>query len=58
MNISTKKTEVLCLSKNQCTLQVYTPSERQYTATGNVQAPWGGIHVWRKAEQGNDTRIG
>jgi len=45
MNISTKKTEVLCLSKNQCTLQVYTPSERQYTATGNVQAPWGGIHV-------------
>jgi len=27
---------------------------RQYTAAGGeVQVPWGGIHEWRKTEQGD-----
>ena len=33
---------------------VYAARERQYTTSGgNVQAPWGGIHEWRKTEQGD-----
>ena len=31
----------------------YAASERQCTAAGpEIQAPWGGIHEWRNAEQG------
>jgi len=56
MKISTKNIKVLCLYKPKA---VYTASERQYTATGEVQVPRGGIYEWRKAEpQEIDTRIG
>jgi len=30
---------------------VYAASERQYTVTGEVQAPRNGICEWRKVEQ-------
>jgi len=41
--ISTKTTEVLCLSRHL--KQLYSASERKYTAAdGDVQAPQGGFH--------------
>jgi len=38
---------------------VQAKSKRQYTAAcGEVQAPWCGIHEWRKAQQDIDPLIG
>jgi len=51
MKISTQKTEVFVSSE---TKEVYAASERHCTAAGGeVQVPWGGIHEWGKAEQGD-----
>jgi len=52
--ISTRNIEVLFLTSKA----VYSASEWKYTAAGgDVQAPCGGIHEWRKSEQKDNTRI-
>ena len=48
-----KKIGLLWLSKSKLK-SVYVANKRKYTAAGReVQIPWGGIHKWRKAEQGD-----
>jgi len=52
MKISIKKTEVLCLYRNliQCMLKV--SSNTVHCSRWSSSTPRGGIHEWRKAEQG------
>ena len=53
MKIRAKKTEVLCHQKQRA-VNAAGKGRGKYTAAGGeVQVLWGGIHEWRKTEQGN-----